>query len=32
MHPSNDHPFLHTARIDIPPEIRAYLITLLNST
>ena len=32
MHPSNDPPFLHTARIDIPPEIRAYLITLLNST
>ena len=32
MHPSNDPPFFHTARIDIPPEIRAYLITLLNST
>ena len=32
MNPSDDHPFLHTARIDIPPEIRAYLITLLNST
>ena len=32
MHPSNDPPFLHTARIDIPLEIRTYLITLLNST
>ena len=32
MHPRNDHPFLHTARIAIPPEVRAYLITLLNST
>ena len=32
MHPSDDQPFLHTARIDIPPEIRAYLITLLNNT
>ena len=32
MNPSNDPPFLHTARIDIPPEVRAYLITLLNST
>jgi starvation-inducible DNA-binding protein len=32
MHPSNVPPFFHTARIDIPPEIRAYLITLLNST
>jgi starvation-inducible DNA-binding protein len=32
MNPSDYHPFLHTARIDIPPEIRAYLITLLHST
>jgi starvation-inducible DNA-binding protein len=32
MSHSNDHPFLHPTRIDIPLEIRAYLITLLNQT
>ena len=26
------HPVLHSTRIDIPPEIRQYLITLLNQT
>lgn len=26
------HPLLHPTRIDIPPEIRLYLITLLNQT
>jgi starvation-inducible DNA-binding protein len=26
------HPILHPTRIDIPPEIRVYLITLLNQT
>jgi starvation-inducible DNA-binding protein len=26
------HPALHPTRIDIPPEIRLYLITLLNQT
>jgi len=32
MTQSKDHPYLHPARIDIPVEIRVYLITLLNST
>jgi starvation-inducible DNA-binding protein len=26
------HPVLHSTRIDIPPEIRLYLVTLLNRT
>jgi starvation-inducible DNA-binding protein len=32
MSKSDQHPFLHLTRIDIPLEIRAYLITLLNQT
>lgn len=32
MSHSEDHLFLHPTRINIPPEIRAYLITLLNQT
>ena len=28
----DDHPVLHPTRIDIPLEIRLYLITLLNQT
>jgi starvation-inducible DNA-binding protein len=32
MSQSNDHPFLHPTRLDIPPEIRSHLITLLNTT
>lgn len=32
MSQNNDHPFLHPTRIDIRPEIRAYLIPLLNQT
>jgi starvation-inducible DNA-binding protein len=29
---TSDHPFLHPTRIDIPLEIRAYVITLLQQT
>ena len=29
---TSNHPFLYPTRIDIPVEIRAYLITLLNQT
>jgi len=29
---TNNHPFLHLTKIDIPPEIRTYVITLLNRT
>jgi starvation-inducible DNA-binding protein len=29
---TSDHPFLHPTRIDIPLEIRAYAITLLQQT
>jgi starvation-inducible DNA-binding protein len=29
---TSDQPFLHPTRIDIPPEIRMYVITLLNQT
>lgn len=32
MRQSDQPPFLYTTRIDIPLEIRAYLITLLNQT
>jgi starvation-inducible DNA-binding protein len=32
MSESDHHPFLHPTRIDIPLEIRLYLITLLNQT
>ena len=32
MSQNNDHPFLHSTRIDISPEIRAYLISMLNQT
>ncbi len=32
MSQSNQPPFLYPTRIDIPLEIRAYLITLLNQT
>src|SRR5215510_13226806 len=32
MNHRDDHPFLHPTRIDIPLEIRLYLITLLNQT
>jgi starvation-inducible DNA-binding protein len=32
MSQSDDHPFLYPPRINIAPEIRAYLITLLNQT
>jgi starvation-inducible DNA-binding protein len=29
---TSDQPFLYPTRLDIPPEIRAYVITLLNQT
>ena len=32
MHERDGQPVLHTTRIEIPPEIRLYLITLLNQT
>jgi starvation-inducible DNA-binding protein len=32
MSPSDQPPFLYATRIDIPLEIRAYLVTLLNQT
>ena len=32
MSDRDGHPVLHPTRIDIPPEIRLYLITLLNQT
>jgi len=32
MSPNNQPPFLYATRIDIPLEIRTYLITLLNQT
>jgi starvation-inducible DNA-binding protein len=32
MHDRDGHPALHPTRIDIPQEIRLYLITLLNRT
>jgi starvation-inducible DNA-binding protein len=32
MHKRDGQPVLHPTRIDIPPEIRLYLITLLNQT
>ena len=32
MSHSDDHPFPHATWLDIPLGIRAYLITLLNST
>jgi starvation-inducible DNA-binding protein len=32
MSTRDGHPALHPTRIDIPPEIRLYLVTLLNQT
>ena len=32
MSESEHHPFLYPTRIDLPPEIRLYLITLFNQT
>jgi starvation-inducible DNA-binding protein len=32
MSDCDHHPLLHPTRIDIPPEIRLYLITLLNQS
>jgi starvation-inducible DNA-binding protein len=32
MSTRDGHPVLHPTRIDIPPEIRLYLVTLLNQT
>jgi len=29
---TSDHPFLYPTRVDMPPEIRAYVVTLLNQT